>query len=301
MLLFSCGSKAGNAAGQDSPEAAQTGDTVVNYYTISMVYMPDPGRQYGISAERKHGKVYVTVDPDKFEKAPFANSMDFRLNEKTYEVQNTDDYIVSLYIGDIGQDYNPVLCMLREDGKVQIVDIFDGISRFGFFQASWPLPGLKDIVNFKARNYEDHVGIAAIAKDGSETEVPYNPIAQCDFVNTTSAGTNLVFTFTPDWKFACKHFITGPDGGVKEIKEYLGEYTSTPTESDANNSLISYTIHTLANVLADDNAPKPYTDKGTFLIEQIDEFGRQLAIIPQTGKMLPLPKGKPATFNMDEQ
>lgn len=306
LLLCACGSKAGNAVGQDSAAVAAPGPdyvtkTTIRNYVSMTTYIPSPGEHYGISAERKHGKVYVTVDPDKFEKAPFASGMDFRLNEKTYEVQNTDDYIVSLFIGDIGQDYNPVLCMLREDGKVQIVDIFDGISRFGFFQASWPLPGLKNIVDFKAGNYEDHVGIAAIAEDGSETEVPYNPIAKCDFVNTTSAGTNLVFTFTPDWKFACKHFITGPDGGVKEIKEYLGEYASTPTESDANNSFISYTIHTLANVLADDNAPKPYTDKGTFLIEQIDEFGRQLAIIPQTGKMLPLPKGKPATFNMDEQ
>ena len=297
MLLCACGGKAGNAAGQDSAAVAAPGPD----YITKTDYDSGSDEDFGISAEIKGGKVFVSVDADKFVKTYAGQGMDYRLNESTYEVQNLDAPIVSLHLSDIGQDYNPVLCMLREDGKVQIVDIFDGISRFGFFQASWPLPGLKNIVDFKAGNYEDHVGIAAIAEDGSETEVPYNPIAKCDFVNTTSAGTNLVFTFTPDWKFACKHFITGPDGGVKEIKEYLGEYASTPTESDANNSFISYTIHTLANVLADDNAPKPYTDKGTFLIEQIDEFGRQLAIIPQTGKMLPLPKGKPATFNMDEQ
>ena len=266
-----------------------------------ITYTPEPGQHYGISAEIKSGKVYVTVKPDEFEKAPFAGGMDYRLNETTYEVQNTDTPIVSIHIGDIGQDYNPVLCMQREDGKVQIASIFDGISRLGFFQASYPLPNLNNIVAFKSKNFEDHVGIVAIDGDGLESEVPYNPAGLSQYIYTKADGTQLRLTFTPDWKFICQHFITGDDGGVKEIKEYVGEYILAYINDEVDNQEIGYTIHTLANVLADDNAPKPYKSKGTFKLQYVNGMAQAIKVTPLTGTLLPLPKGQPTTFDRDEQ
>ena len=270
-------------------------------YVTKAIYNIDETQSSGISAEIKDGKVYVSVDADQFAKAPFASGMDYRLNETTYEVENLDAPIVSIHIGDIGQDYNPVLCMLRGDGKVQIASLFDGISRLGFFQASYPLPNVESITGFKAKGFEDYVGIVAIDKDGTEIEVPYNPFGLREYAYSTSVGTVLRLTFTPDWKFVCQHFISGPDGGVQEIKEYVGEYMVAYLNDEVDNQEITYTIHTLANVLSDDGTPKPYNSKGTFLFQYVNGLAQQVNITPQKGKLLPLPMGKPTTFNRDEQ
>lgn len=290
-LVCSCGGKT-NATGE--------GAAVVNNITKASYNIGEKDDS-GITAKVKNGKVLVSVDADKFATTPFAGSMDYRLVEETYEVQNTDAPIVSIYIGDIGQDYNPVLCMLRDDGKVQISSLFDGISRLGFFQASYPLPNLNNIVAFKAKTFEDYVGIAAVDGDGMEIEIPYNPAGLQEYIYTNAVGTQLRLTFTPDWKIICQHFISGPDGGVQEIKEYVGEYTLAYINNEYNNQEIGYTIHTLSNVLADDNQPKPHDSKGTFKLQYVDGSAQTLTVTPLTGNLFPLPTGKPATFTRDEQ
>ncbi len=297
LLLCACGSKAGNAAGQDSAAMAAPEPD----YITKTDYDCGSDEDFGISAEIKGGKVFVSVDADKFVKTYAGQGMDYRLNESTYEVQNLDTPIVSLHLSDIGQDYNPVLCMLRQDGRVQILDVFDAISRRGFFQASWPLPELKDIVSFKKQSYEEHLGIAAISSNGSETEVPLNTVSQTEFVHNESDGSKVILHFTCDWKFVCQHFITGPDFGVKEIKEYVGEYTAKPIDGSFDRQQISYTIHTFSSVLADNATPKPFTDKGTFIFEYKDNIGQQIAVTTQSGKILPLPKGHPVRFDQDAQ
>ena len=301
LLLCVVGLTSCNGKSTSPQETTPNGDTVKRTYMTMTTYNPDPGQHYGISAEIKGGKVYVTVNHDQYDKAPFAGGMDFRLNDETYEVQNTDTPIVSIFIGDIGQDYNPVLCMQREDGKVQIASIFDGISRLGFFQASYPLPNLNNIVLFKAKTFDDHVGIAAIDGDGLETEVPYNPAGLQEYIYTNAVGTQLRLTLTPDWKFICQHFIAGDDGGVKEIKEYVGEYTLAYINDEYDNQEIGYTVHTLANVLADDNATKPYKSKGAFKMQFVDGMAQSVKVTPLTGTLLPLTKGQPVTFDRDEQ
>ena len=297
LLLCACGSKAGNAVGQDSAAVAAPGPD----YVTKTDYDCGSDEDFGISAEIKGGKVFVSVDADKFVKTYVGQGMDYRLNESTYEVQNLDAPIVSLHLSDIGQDYNPVLCMLRQDGRVQILDVFDAISRRGFFQASWPLPELKDIVSFKKQSYEEHLGIAAISSNGSETEVPLNTVSQTEFVHNESDGSKVILHFTCDWKFVCQHFITGPDFGVKEIKEYVGEYTAKPIDGSFDRQQIAYTIHTFSSVLADNATPKPFTDKGTFIFEYKDNIGQQIAVTPQSGKILPLPNGHPVRFDQDAQ
>ena len=184
---------------------------------------------------------------------------------------------------------------------MQIASIFDGISRLGFFQASYPLPNLENIVRFKSKTFDDHVGIVAINKDGTELEIPYNPAGLQEYIYTNATGTQLRLTFTPDWKFICQHFIASDDGGVKEIKEYVGEYTLAYINDEYDNQEIGYTIHTLANVLADDNAAKPYKSKGTFKLQYVDGTAQAIKVTPLTGNLLPLPKGQPVTFDRDEQ
>lgn len=296
--LCSCNGKSKSI--QETGTIQQSQGKAIEYTTMT-TYVIDGNELSGITAEIKDGKVYVSVDADQFAKAPFARGMDYRLNETTYEVQNLDAPIVSIHIGDIGQDYNPVLCMLRGDGKVQIASLFDGIGRLGFFQASYPLPNLNNIVAFKAKTFEDYVGIAAVDGDGMELEIPYNPAGLSEYAYATSAGTQLRLTFTPDWKIICQHFISGPDGGVQEIKEYVGEYTLAYINDEYNNQEIAYTIHTLSNVLSDDNAPKSHDSKGTFKLQYVDGSAQTLTVTPLTGNLFPLPMGKPATFTRDEQ
>ncbi|MDO4951095.1 MAG: hypothetical protein Q4E49_03425, partial [Bacteroidales bacterium] len=128
-----------------------------------------------------------------------------------------------------------------------------------------------------------------------------NAISQTEFVHNESDGTKVILHFTCDWKFVCQHFITGPDFGVKEIKEYVGEYTAKPIDGNFDRQQITYTIHTFCPVLADNAKPVPFSDKGTFIFEYKDNTGQQIAVTPQSGKILPLPKGQPVRFDQDAQ
>ena len=75
-----------NGKSKSPQETGANNDIVKRTFMTMYTYTPEPGQHYGISAEIKSGKVYVTVKPDEFEKAPFAGGMDYRLNETTYEV-----------------------------------------------------------------------------------------------------------------------------------------------------------------------------------------------------------------------
>ncbi|MBR3114862.1 MAG: hypothetical protein IKH47_03685 [Bacteroidaceae bacterium] len=81
----------------------------------------------------------------------------------------------------------------------------------------------------------------------------------------------------------------------------MGEYTAKPIDGNFDRQQITYTIHTFCPVLADNAKPVPFTDKGTFIFEYKDNTGQQIAVTPQSGKILPLPKGQPVRFDQDAQ
>lgn len=108
-------------------------------------------------------------------------------NDEVYSVSGLVAPCMGFMVGDIGQDTNPVLCMLTENGTVQVLQLYESF-RSVSFEASPELKGMNDIHHFETGGggeYEDegktlysYVTIYAIDGNGEKHEVELpEPIA----------------------------------------------------------------------------------------------------------------------------
>jgi len=288
VLLGACGTQTNN--GDEDSLQVFCADSIKNPVT-SVVYKDSINGPMGVEARIENGQVYVTINADKM-----VDLFGFvpQMPDATSMVHNLDTTIVSLHISDIGQDYNPVLCMLRADGKVQILRIFDAISEEGMMFASFPLPGLENVVAFKEQGFEDYVGIVACDWNGDEKEVPYNPVPLRRYTYYESDKSHTL-TLTGDWKIIY-NLVTKKDGMPVKDEQFIGEYTSSFIGGEIDQQSINYIMHCQSDALAEDSSIKPYTDEGTFS-SNLDVLGKKLIISVQKGKTIQLTANKEVPFN----
>ncbi|MBQ9659666.1 MAG: hypothetical protein IJV37_00170 [Bacteroidales bacterium] len=88
-----------------------------------------------------------------------------------------------VFLGTIGQDYNPVACVVMEDGSVKMSSIFYAMRRGGP-DLSAALPGFKDVTGFESGgggevatddgdSFYTYETIYALDARGARTEIPY--------------------------------------------------------------------------------------------------------------------------------
>ena len=82
-----------------------------------------------------------------------------------FEVTRLAGSCVNIFVGDIGQDTNPMLCMLLSDGRVQLLNIFQAVL-YKDFNASAPIKELRDIKSFESK-VVDNTYVTIFAKDAS--------------------------------------------------------------------------------------------------------------------------------------
>lgn len=116
---------------------------------------------YGVRILNENGKVIFDIyDIEKYRKFNEWSLIKTPLNNGKYDVLNPYGTCKKIFIGDIGQDVNPILCMLYENGTVSIMNVMDAIKK-GFFICSSPLngfSGIKDFVSDGGGGYMDELG-----------------------------------------------------------------------------------------------------------------------------------------------
>ena len=90
-----------------------------------------------------------------------------------FEVTRLAGSCVNIFVGDIGQDVNPMLCMLLSDGRVQLLNIFQAVL-YKDFNASAPIKQLRDIKSFESK-VVDNTYVTVFAKDASGKEIEILP------------------------------------------------------------------------------------------------------------------------------
>ena len=90
-----------------------------------------------------------------------------------FEVTRLAGSCVNIFVGDIGQDTNPMLCMLLSDGRVQLLNIFQAVL-YKDFNASAPIKELRDIKSFESK-VVDNTYVTIFAKDASGKEFEILP------------------------------------------------------------------------------------------------------------------------------
>lgn len=299
VMLASCGAQ------NDKKDATADSTAVVKRIEIpnpvtEVKYYDTDSTELGISARIENGKVYVTTIYDKVMGLRMG---EFRLPDATNEVKNLEYPVVSLFIGDIGQDYNPVLCMIREDGKLQILDIFSAVFFTGDMFASYPLDGFDDIIECKPANFEDYRGILAVDVNGEEKEVPYNPLPQKVLSYDDHEGENHTIMLTGDWKIYYRITELDKNGIVDEMDEYVGEYTSGFEGGEMDKLVISYKFHTKADIMKDNATPKADNSIGSFQMNfgPAGSVARTAEIMMKKGEGIELPRGKKVQFQLVER
>ena len=174
-------------------------------------YSIDTGKPV-IHAEIQGNNVVLTFDKDELNVVGIEGENGYVLSEGPVNVGNIKGTPQSVFISDIGQDFCPILCVLFENGDVQILSLSNSIA-CGDFEASEVL--YHDVFGFKEGGggaFEDEFGnigfdyatIFAVTANGEE-EIELNPfnmrLMHYDHANGGEFPTALyTLSITYDWK-----------------------------------------------------------------------------------------------------
>lgn len=132
--------------------------------------------ELGYAVQVKDGKVLLNFNTAKMKDTSYFKNSVLTLGDKSYEVSGLSAPCRGIFVGDIGQDTHPILCMLLENGKVEILSLFNAartVNDFGFL-SSGCLPGLSDIVSFESG------GGGPFEDDEGETRYSYTTVYAID-------------------------------------------------------------------------------------------------------------------------
>lgn len=209
------------------------------------------------------------------------------LTDGVHTVEGISGRCIGLFTGDIGQNINPFLCMLMEDGGVHILSYRSVIGKDalipGHFLASGRLPGLKNIVSFKQGAVTDEYGsgyttIFAVDKDGKEYEIEtcaahFFPLYHFEKAEGSTA--EYILVVYDDWKIEYKS-----GWYLSELNEsYFGRIS--PLTMDYENGIFEYAYEMIEhNVYSEEGEPsvteKPVT--GSFRL-RITGRGHELSVL----------------------
>lgn len=203
-----------------------------------------------ISIEGKDGKPLVDYSPmislkDGKAFVRLSRGID-ECPEGEYEIEDLSGKCGGVFIGNIGQDINPIVCLAMENGGLEIFSLFSA-TQTGRFDSSGPLDGFKDIEAFKDSTVVDtvdgefagaYVTIFALDKNGDTKEIELTPSlnAEISFLQNNDDGkiTEHKIVITQDWKitYSTSWFEGDP------IEEYRGRIR--PLKADYDNHVFEY-------------------------------------------------------------
>lgn len=203
-----------------------------------------------ISIEGKDGKPLVDYSPmislqDGKAFVRLSRGID-ECPECEYEIEDLSGKCGGVFIGNIGQDINPIVCLAMENGGLEIFSLFSA-TQTGRFDSSGPLDGFKDIEAFKDSTVVDtvdgefagaYVTIFALDKNGDAKEIELTPSlnAEISFLQNNDDGkiTEHKIVITQDWKitYSTSWFEGDP------IEEYRGRIR--PLKADYDNHVFEY-------------------------------------------------------------
>lgn len=212
-----------------------------------------------------------------------------------YFLQKMSGKCKGIFVGDIGQDFNPVLCMLMENGGVEIVDICQTLV-FNELWTSGLLEGFDNIVDFYAGGggeYEadgqilfSYNTIYAVDKDGEKHEIRYYPVCLPEYYMDYS---NDIMRLSPDGKITIK---VQPEGAP--CYQYNGRFTMKEIGNDYELFDVKYEMFEKYFIENPDQGMEKVSVLGGFQLNTTDY--NCLYISPNNGLSFGAPYGERVDF-----
>ena len=151
-------------------------------YTFSDYGEGVDGNSFGISVRLQAGQPVLTSSAGPLAFYGFdEESIVLADGDKVFDGVN--GLCKGVFLGTIGQDYNPVVCVVMEDGSVKTCSVFYAM-RHGGPELGYALPGFKDVTGFESGggglveledgdSFYEYETIYALDARGGRTEIPY--------------------------------------------------------------------------------------------------------------------------------
>lgn len=198
---------------------------------------------FGISAGVRAGQPYLHMDSHSILGMGVVwTEEDLNMSDGDNFASGVNGICKGVFIGDIGQDYNPILCALMADGSVRILSIFDSLHS-GETALSCSLAGISDIVGFECGgagknadgNYTYRT-IYAIDHSGHSHEIPLFLGRSDEYYHYDSEGNSYNVGFSQDWKLSYE--VSSPEGRL--IDCHYGSFQEISSTDDER--VFSYSV-----------------------------------------------------------
>ena len=168
------------------------------------------GRDLGIRLRLQAGRPVLTIRPGPLSLLGF-DEADFSLNDGDNEFAGVNGLCKGVFLGTIGQDYNPVACVVMENGDVKKCTVFYAMEHGA--QLSDALPDFKDVTGFEKDTLEDYQTIFALDERGGRVEIPH--FIDYGLFSAADGDDTVMAELTPDWRFNLSRY--SPDGSLDEV------------------------------------------------------------------------------------
>ena len=261
------------------------------------------GNAGNIRAKVNNGKVLLYYD--RKEVASILRETDFAL-EKSYSVQGLSGKCKGVFIGDVGQDYNPVLACLLEDGNVEVLALYDAIRTFDF-KTSGRLPEHVNIVSVVSGgvSFDEEGGgygtLFTIDAGGYKKEIDFNVSHNGNYIHHEDVedGTACyIVRLSFDWKIT---FISGYVDS-EAIEHFEGKFWIENEKFVGNNYVATYAYEMKEADRSEMTGipPSKTVHKGTFKMQSNDDLGRYCDITCTKGlRFYPDALGTKVTFKKE--
>lgn len=242
-----------------------------------------------ITANIEGDKVMLTFNRAEIVKTGFAIDEEYRLPDWPVEVEGLRGTPKSVFIGDIGQDYNPILCVLLDDGHMNILSLWDAVC---YGNRCVGQLAFCDIVSMHSGGggpweedgeiFYSYTTIYATDNEGSDHEVMLYPfINDLEFLDETSKGTAIyMLNLSADWKIS---YVAG--WYQSEIdQQFWGDFYEISGDFDTRTFVYGYHITKQMNYKNIEEPNETDIDmEGSFRLHTNDKG--EFMITPLTGKL----------------
>ena len=172
------------------------------------------GRDFGIRVRLEAGQPILTSSAEPLTHIGYPEeSIVLADGDKTFGGIN--GLCKGVFLGDIGQDYNPIVCVVMENGDVKMCSVIYAMQSGGP-DLSDALPGIKDATGFESgggggwvdeetgETIYEYETIYALDARGGRTEIPY--FADYGVYRAILEEGEYEAILTPDWQFAFRAY-----------------------------------------------------------------------------------------------
>ena len=220
----------------------------------------------GVSVRLQAGRPILTMSAAPLEAIGY-DPDSFVIADGDNEFNGINGLCKGVFLGTIGQDYNPVVCVLMDNGDIKKCTAFYAM-RHGEPELSPVLPGFKDVTGFESggggewvdeesgEDFYEYETIYALDARGGRTEIPHF----VDYGHYMGKDRDAVLEveLSPDWRFYLSRFME--DGSLADV---FNGYFSEKVRSDGPD-VFDYRIETRSRIEDGDIVVENLSTTGTF-------------------------------------